>query len=217
MSLDERLVVVRERIAAAGGDPDSVRIVAVTKGQGIEAVNAARRAGLQDVGENYAQELIQKHDQLTSQEDLRWHFLGRIQTNKVSALAQRVNVWQSVDRAEVAEKIARSSPGAKVFVQVNLAGDPNRPGCSFDAAASLVRSAGDLGLDVRGLMGVGPLGEDADPAFGRLADLRTDLELPELSIGMSGDLEAAIRAGTTMLRLGTVLFGPRPERAILRR
>jgi uncharacterized pyridoxal phosphate-containing UPF0001 family protein len=114
----ERLGEVRERIDRAGGDPERVTIIAVTKGFGPEAVQAARAAGLEDIGENRAQELATKWV-----EGPRWHFLGGVQRNKVRSLAGRVDVWQSVDRAEEGAAIATHAPGASVFVQVNVWGE----------------------------------------------------------------------------------------------
>src|SRR4051812_24156813 len=111
----------RARIRAAGGD--DVRIVAVTKGFGADAVDAARQAGLTEVGENYADELTAKWEP-----GLRWHFLGTIQRNKVRSLAGKVDVWQGVDREAAGREIAKRAPGAAVLVQVNLAGDPRRNG-----------------------------------------------------------------------------------------
>ncbi|HEX9529859.1 MAG TPA: hypothetical protein VF954_01880, partial [Acidimicrobiales bacterium] len=154
----ERLAVVRTRIAAAGGDPGRVRVVAVTKGFGPAAVEAAAGAGLFDIGENYAQELGGKVVATGHLAALRWHFLGPLQRNKVARLAQVVAVWQSVDRRAAVDAIAAASPGASVFIQVNLAEDPNRPGCSWAAVGDLVRRGQGAGLDVQGLMGVAPLG-----------------------------------------------------------
>lgn len=203
---------VGTRIAEAGGDPSSVTVVAVTKGFGPEAVAAAVGAGCTDIGENYAGELL---DKAPAAAGARIHFLGGIQRNKIARLAPVVHVWQSVDRVEVAESLARRAPDAQILVQVDLLGGtiPGRSGVSVSDAPELVASIRDLDLDVRGLMAVGPPPpEDPLPGFRQLADLRETLGLPELSLGMSGDLEAAIQAGSTMVRVGTALFGPRPQR-----
>jgi pyridoxal phosphate enzyme (YggS family) len=209
----DRLAAVRRRITEAGGDPAAVTVVAVTKALPVDAVRAAAAAGLCDVGENYAQELLAKAAEL-GDEAPRWHFLGRLQTNKVRQLAAHVALWQSVDRADLVREIAKRAPGAAVLVQVNLSGEPQKGGCAFDEVPFLVGLAGDEGLDVRGLMGVGPAGPPAAsrPAFERLVGLADALELPVRSIGMSGDLEVAVAAGATMVRIGRDLFGPRPER-----
>lgn len=210
----ERLAVVRDRIRRAGGGDDVV-VVAVTKGFGAGAVRAARAAGIGDVGENYAQELLGKVEDLaTDAHDVRWHFIGRLQRNKVRHLAPHVALWQTVDRPELAAEIARRAPGAAVLVQLNLSGALHKGGCAQAEAASIVDHCRLAGLDVRGLMGVGPAGpaEAARPGFRTLVTLADELALPVRSIGMSSDLEVAVEEGSTMLRLGTALFGPRPPR-----
>jgi PLP dependent protein len=216
-----RLDEVRGRIAAAGGDPDAVTVVAVAKGFGPDAVEAAVGAGLADVGENYAQELLAKAEAVTpgTAGRCRWHFIGHVQRNKVRALAPVVDLWQTVDRLVTGEDIAHRAPAAKVLVQVNVSGEEAKNGCGFDEAAPLVDALQGLGLDVRGFMAVGPAGppEDARPGFRRLAALADRLGLPERSMGMTDDLEVAVQEGTTMVRIGRALFGPRPGRPDLRR
>jgi pyridoxal phosphate enzyme (YggS family) len=209
----DRLAQVRARIAAAGGD-ERVRILAVTKGFGPEAVRAALAAGLVDVGENYAQELVAKAGELPDPEGPRWHFIGRLQRNKVKMLAPQVAVWQSVDRLALGEEIARRSHDATVFVQVAITDEQSKGGCPPADVPALVGALGRLGLDVRGLMAVGATGpaESARPGFRTLRKLADDLGLPEVSMGMSGDLETAVAEGSTMVRIGTALFGPRPMR-----
>jgi hypothetical protein len=204
---------VRGRIVDAGGDLESVRIVAVTKGQPAEAIAAAVEAGLLDIGENYAQELTAKAGQVDAA--VRWHFIGQLQRNKVRQVAHLVSVWQSVDRLRLGEVIARHQPGAAVLVQVNLTDDPNRGGTKPGLAAGLVDGLRDLGLDVRGLMAVAPEGDEATArtGFRIVRDLADRLSLPERSIGMSNDFEAAVQEGSTIVRLGTVLFGSRPRLA----
>jgi pyridoxal phosphate enzyme (YggS family) len=212
---------VRGRIAAAGGDPDAVTVVAVAKGFGPDAVEAAVGAGLVDLGENYAQELLAKAGGVTPETAgrCRWHFIGHVQRNKVRALAPVVHLWETVDRLVTGQEIARRAPGANVLVQVNVSGEDAKNGCAFDDAGPLVESLQGLGLDVRGLMAVGPAGppEDARPGFRRLAAMADRLGLPERSMGMTDDLEVAVQEGTTMVRVGRALFGPRPGRADLRR
>jgi uncharacterized pyridoxal phosphate-containing UPF0001 family protein len=188
---------------------DEVVIVAVTKGFGPDAVQRALDAGVVDIGENYAQELLAKASAATSTAG-RWHFLGHIQGNKVRKLTPVVHLWQSVDRAGVLPA------GARALVQVNLSGLSERNGCSWDEAPGLVRRLGDEGVDVQGVMGVAGPGQ-ARPQFRRLAALAGDLGLSTVSAGMSGDYQEAVAEGATMVRLGTVLFGPRSEAARLRR
>jgi pyridoxal phosphate enzyme (YggS family) len=212
----ERLADARARIdALAAGRP--VRIVAVTKGFGADAVGAAVAAGVTEIGENYAQELIAKASSGAGGGAARWHFIGSVQRNKVAHLAPFVGVWQTVDRPAVADAIARHSPGAIALVQVNLTGAPQRAGCAWGDVDAVVVGAQRAGLTVVGLMGIGPE-EGPDPGlFRRLADAAARLRLAEVSMGMSADYEVAVAEGSTMVRLGTALFGPRPARADLRR
>ncbi|HZQ28873.1 MAG TPA: YggS family pyridoxal phosphate enzyme [Acidimicrobiales bacterium] len=192
---------------------DAVTLVAVTKGFGPEAAQAAVDAGVTDVGENYAQELLAKEAAVPA---ARWHFMGHVQRNKVAKLAPHVHLWQSVGGEDVGRVIAGHAPAAHVLVQVNLSGLPQRNGCDWDEAAPLVDRLRDVGLDVQGVMGVAGPG-DPRPQFRRLRALAVDLDLTVVSMGMSGDYHVAIEEGSTMVRLGTALFGPRPEPGHLRR
>ncbi len=209
-----RLEVLRDRIERASrGRP--VEVVAVTKGFGVDAVEVALDLGLTLVGENYAQELMAKAEVVAATAPAPvWHFLGRLQRNKVRPLAPFVALWQSVDRSELLGEIARRAPGASVLVQVNLSGEPQKGGAAVDEIPGLVAHGRSLDLDVRGLMGVGPAGspEDARPGFRALVALADQLELPVRSIGMSADVEVAVEEGATLVRVGTALFGPRPAR-----
>lgn len=212
--LIERLAALRA--AFAERSDREVQIVGVTKRHPVDVVGVAREAGLVDLAENYAQELRAKAAALGSAAAgtgaVRWHFIGQLQSNKVRLIAADVSCWQSVDRFGVAEQIARRQPGARVMVQLDLAGLEGRGGCPPGEAAVLVDRCRGLGLDVVGLMGVGAPGppEDARPGFRTLVGLADDLGLPERSIGMSGDALVAVEEGSTMVRLGSVLFGPRP-------
>ena len=204
-----RLADVRGRIETAGGDPARVRVVGVTKGFGRDTVAAAAAAGLVDLGENYAQELLGK---VEAAPGARWHFVGRLQRNKVAALGRMVHLWQTVDRPELAETIARHAPGGAVLVQVNVSGEARKGGCRADDTDTVVERSRALGLDVQGLMAVGPTGppEAARPGFGWLAATARRLGLGELSMGMTDDLEVAVQEGATIVRVGRGLFGPRP-------
>jgi hypothetical protein len=208
-------VVVRERIEAAGGDPDAVRLVAVTKGQPADAVAAATAAGLVDVGESYVQELTTKAEQLADLADgppvVRWHLIGRLQRNKVRHAAPLVHLWQSIDRLSLAAEVADRAPGAHVLVQVNVTGAEQQGGCPPARVPAVVEGCTDLGLDVRGLMAIGAQGAEPDirAGFRLVRDLADRLGLPERSMGMSGDLELAVAEGSTIVRVGTALFGPR--------
>lgn len=210
-----RLTEVRRRIEAAGGDPAAVRVVAVTKGLGAGAVQAAVAAGLGDVGENYAQELLAKHRQVRPAPGPlpRWHFLGAVQRNKVRQLAPVVDCWQSVARPSEGAEIARRRPGATVLAQLDVTGSAGRNGCPPEGVESLVRALRGLDLGVAGLMTVAPPEPAAARrAFQTLRRLADRLGLTERSMGMSGDFELAVAEGATMVRLGTALFGPRPAR-----
>ncbi len=213
----ERLDDVRRRVARNGGDPARIRIVAVTKGFGASAVEAARSAGLIDMGENYAQELLSKAPDVP--QGTVWHFLGPIQRNKVSRLASRVSVWHAIDRLGAAQAVAAASPGSEVMVQVNVVGDPSRPGCAPGSVAGLVEQVRALPLDLSGLMAVAPAADPdrARESFRWLARTGRQLGLRELSMGMSDDFETAVAEGATTLRLGRVLFGPRPKSTTVQR
>jgi uncharacterized pyridoxal phosphate-containing UPF0001 family protein len=213
----ERLAGLRRRIVAAGRDPAGVQVVAVTKAFGLAEVQAARRAGLEDLGENYAGELLEKAVALAATGDsgARWHFLGAVQRNKVARLAPVVACWQAVDRLEEGEAIARHAPGARILVEVDLTGLPGRGGVSGEEVPALVAGLRRLDLDVAGLMTVAPPGggEAARAVFERVAGLVAELGLTEASMGMTDDLDEALAAGSTMIRVGRGLFGPRAPRA----
>lgn len=216
--LDERIDEVRRRIRSAGGDPDAIRFIAVTKGQPVDAVRRGLASGLREFGENYAAELIGKAADLGTAKPVRWHFIGQIQRNKVRKIAPVVSVYQSVDREAVACEIARWAPSAEILVQVDVASlggvssPPGRGGCPPGTAEALVGKVRERGLEVVGLMAVGPPGppELARRGFRWLRSLATDLGLAEVSMGMSDDLEVAVEEGSTMVRLGRALFGGRP-------
>ncbi|UDY35982.1 YggS family pyridoxal phosphate enzyme [Dermatobacter hominis] len=214
----ERGESLRRRIAERT-DRD-VTVVCVTKAHPPAVAAAALAAGFRDLGENYAQELRDKAAPVAEVAEalgsapVRWHFIGRLQTNKVRLIAPAVSLWESVDRASLASQIAGRAPGAAVLVQLDLAGLPDRGGCPPDEAPELVARCRELGLDVRGLMGVGPPGDPelARPGFRRLVAMADDLGLPERSIGMSADLDVAVDEGATIVRVGSALVGPRPPR-----
>ena len=220
----QRLDEVRHRIDRAAADPASVRLVAVTKGFGVDAVQMALAAGLTDIGENYADELVDKAQAVAAgaeeggvsrgRSDPVWHFLGAVQRNKVARLAPVVGCWQSISRLEEGRAIARRRPGSMILVQVDVAGLPGRGGCPPDAVADLVRGLCEEDLDVAGLMAVGPPGppEAARPGFVRVSNLADEMDLPIRSMGMTDDLEVALSEGSTMVRLGRALFGERPLR-----
>jgi PLP dependent protein len=228
--LAANLRAVRARIdaaaRAAGRDPSSVTLLAVSKTWPAADVRALAALGQRDFGENRAQELVDKAAQLAEPADLalRWHFIGQLQRNKAAAVARLGAVVHSVDRASLARVLDRAGQErdrpVEVFVQVDLGGREGdlatRGGLPPDdvpALADLV--AASAGLSLRGLMAVAPRGTDPLPAFERLAALAERVranhpEAVDLSAGMSGDLEAAIAAGANVVRVGTALFGDRP-------
>lgn len=223
--VEQSAAVIRARVEAAGGDPERVTLLAVTKGQPLAAVEAALAVGLVDIGESYAQELVAKADTLADADAdadaaggplpaPRWHFIGHLQRNKVRLIAPHVHLWQSVDRLSLAAEIAHRAPGAAVLVQVNVSGAEQQGGCVPQRVAAVVEGCTDLGLEVRGLMAIGVQGTDEEvrAGFRTVRDLADRLALPERSMGMSGDLEAAVAEGATMIRVGTALFGPRSDR-----
>lgn len=198
------LARVHERIRSAGGAPDRVKVVAVTKRQPVECAIAAIEAGL-DVAEDRVTELNQKAAAIPGG---RWHYIGAMQRRNVKKIVPPIVLWQTIDRLAAAELVSRIASGASVMVQVNVTGQPNRLGCNWPDVPDLVETCRAVGLDVTGLMCVGDP-EGPRPGFRRLADLASSLDLRELSMGMSGDLEDAVAEGSTLLRLGTTLFGPR--------
>ena len=207
------LDLVRQRIRAAGGD-DAVSILAVTKGFGPEAIEAAVAAGCTSIGENYAQELLAKRAVLDPRADsVDVHFIGQLQTNKVRLLADVVDVYETVDRVRLASEIAKRAPDTRVLIQVDTTGEPGKGGCPIGELDPLVDSVRQLGLDLQGLMTVGPTdrgargGADrvpAGPSGGRSTGIAV------CSMGMTADLEVAVQEGSTQIRVGTALFGERP-------
>lgn len=205
-----RRAEVEDRIRVAGGvpGPDGVTILAVTKTHPPAVAAAAVAAGLVDLGENYAAELADKAPQVSG---ARWHFIGQLQTNKVRLVAPVVDVVQSVDRSSLVRELAKRRPGAIVFVQVDLAGVAGRGGVAPDGALALADECHAAGLVVDGVMGVAPIGDEAvvGAAFAGLRRLADRLGVRHCSMGMSDDLELAVREGSTMIRVGTALFGSR--------
>jgi pyridoxal phosphate enzyme (YggS family) len=207
----ERLAHVSARIAATGRNPDEVAIVAVTKGFDVGVCRLALQAGLRNLGENRVQEALKKMDEVSG---AQWHLIGHLQTNKVRQAVGRFSLVHSVDSLRLAEAIAGHDPKQAVLVEVNIAREPQKSGVAPEQALELISAVAGL-LDLQGLMGMGPADGDPTPTFNELRLLHDEAEqrlghgLPILSMGMSGDFEAALAAGSTMLRLGQALFGPR--------
>jgi PLP dependent protein len=211
VTVADRLEAVRERIARTGRNPDDVTIVAVTKGFDVAVCREALAAGLRILGENRVQEALQKIGVVTGAE---WHLIGHLQTNKVKPAAGRFALIQTVDSVHLAEALVSSAPQQAVLVEVNVAREPQKSGVAPEDALELIEATARL-LDLRGLMAMGPSEGDPSPGFAEVRRLRDQAEqrlgktLPILSMGMSGDFEAALAAGSSMLRLGQALFGPR--------
>jgi len=203
------LAVVRARIASTGRDPQGIRIVGVTKTFGVAEVRAASAVGLRDVGENYVDELETKRAE-GSDIDVRWHYLGALQTNKIARVTKVADLLCGVSRVKEIEKIVEVRPAMAIYVQVDFTDADGRNGAQPSDVASLVARARELGLDVQGLMTVAPLGaEGARRAFSATTRLADDLGLIERSMGMSDDLEIACEQGTSEVRIGRAIFGPR--------
>jgi pyridoxal phosphate enzyme (YggS family) len=199
----------------AGRDPVDITLVAVTKTVPVPRIAEALAAGVIDLGENRAQELLEKASLLAAGPVVpRWHFVGALQRNKVKALAPWVSLWQSVDRESLGTEVARRAPGARVLVEVNLAGEPAKAGCGPDEVASLIDALRAAGLVVEGLMTVPPAGDPPRPWFAQLADLAARLGVHELSMGMTDDYEDAIEEGATIVRIGRAIFGRRGMRGV---
>jgi PLP dependent protein len=212
---------IRSAAIAAGRDPESVTLVAVTKAKTAESVRQAATAGVTDFGENYLQEAQGKMDQLADLK-LNWHFIGGIQSNKTRAIAERFNWVQSVDRWSVARRLSEQrpfhAPPLNVCIQVALVPEPSKGGVAPDELGELAAAiAGLPHLVLRGLMCVPPPQPDAVAERAVFATLKQALDdlnagglkLDTLSMGMSGDFESAIAEGATLVRIGTALFGAR--------
>lgn len=220
--LAARLSAVTRRIAAAaaraGRVPSSITLLAVSKGFDADVVAAARDAGQVDFGENRVQELQSKAGVLPG---VRWHFIGRLQRNKVRDVVGTASLVHSVDRLELAQDLAARATSTervqRILVQVNAGEDPAKAGCSVSDAPQLVDSVRSLpGLACEGLMTIPAAGSDPRPAFARLRELRDDLrtdfpEVQHLSMGMTHDFEVAVEEGATIVRIGEAVFGPRPD------
>jgi pyridoxal phosphate enzyme (YggS family) len=203
-----RVQQIREEVARASSTP--VAIIAVTKTFGHDAIRAAVAAHCDAVGENYAQEVLAKVEE--SPIELPIHFIGAIQSNKVRQLAPYISLWQGVDRESVISEIGKRAPGAEILLQVNTTNEETKSGVRPQDVESLLAAGFKAGLAVRGLMTIGPTSGDlgdAEKAFLSLRSLADSLHLPECSMGMSDDYRIAVECGSTMIRIGSRLFGPR--------
>jgi pyridoxal phosphate enzyme (YggS family) len=225
--LADDLAGVRGRMAAAaaaaGRSVDSITLVAVSKGHDVRSMSAAASLGVQDFGESYLQEALPKIAALRTL-PVRWHFIGRIQANKTRPIAENFDWVHGVDRLRIAERLSSQrrahAPALNVCIEVNIGADPAKggvPAAEVPALAHALRGLSNLRL--RGLMTLLPedaVGGAARAAFRRLRQLMEELNrggagLDTLSMGMSADFDEAIIEGATLIRVGTALFGPRPD------
>jgi PLP dependent protein len=226
-NLPERIHAIRARIAtaaaSAGRNADSVTLLAVSKGQPASLIRAAAAAGVTDIGESYLGEALGKMEALADL-PLTWHYIGRLQANKTRQVAERFAWVHGLDRLKIAERLSAQrpfhAPPLNLCIQVNLAAESSKGGVAAEEAPALAAAVAALPrLTLRGLMCIPP--EETDPGrqrawFARLRDLAQSLNaggraLDTLSMGMSGDFESAIQEGATVVRIGTALFGARPE------
>ena len=211
---------IRTACEACGRDPADVQILPVSKRHPVDAIREARALGMRSFGENRVQELVEK-GQLLQGEDVAWQFIGSLQTNKVNQLVRvaGLELLQSLDRVKLADAL-QSALGDRrldVLLQIHATDEESKHGVPPVEAANLMRHVQKEcpSLRVVGVMAMGPLDGDPAPVFAKVADLHEELEqvagapLPVRSLGMTGDLEEAIAAGSTMVRVGTGLFGPR--------
>ncbi len=226
-----RLAALRGRIAAAaeecGRDPSTIRLVGASKGQQVDSLLAAYDEGLRDFGESYVQEWQQKRRVVP--DDVRWHFIGRLQTKKARLVCpaigeSAIDTLHTVDSVKLADSLGRRAVASQreieCLLQVNLGGESTKSGAAPEEVPMLLKHASSVsGLTITGLMTLPPKGglSETRAWFRTLRELRDSLAtpqqpLPELSMGMSGDLDAAVVEGSTMVRVGTALFGPRPPR-----
>jgi PLP dependent protein len=238
VSIPEGLNRVRARLAEAvrssGRSDDCVRLVAVSKFQPAAAIRTAYAAGQRDFGENYVQELEQKARELADLADLRWHLIGHLQRNKARFVAGLVSLVHTVHSAELVRELDRRAAGValtearrfvtgeprlSVLIEVNVGGEAQKSGCAPASLPEVLKALEQAThLKLAGLMCVPPHTEDpsaARPFFDELVALRElhggAARLPELSMGMTADLEHAVAAGATIVRVGTAIFGARPK------
>ena len=226
-SIAERLTAVKARIQAAEQDyeraPGSVQLLAVSKRHSVEAIREAAAAGQIAFGENYLQEAIDKRAQL-SDLNLTWHFIGALQSNKTRAAAESFDWVHAIDRLKIARRLDEQRPDSlgplQCCIQVNVSGEASKAGVSLDEVPALAHAIAQLpNLRLRGLMTLPEALTDLAEqraAFALLSNCQSTLidqglKLDTLSMGMSNDLEAAVAEGSTLVRIGTAVFGPRPE------
>jgi PLP dependent protein len=222
--LGEQLARLEAALRASGRGPAEARLLAVSKLQSARAIEEAYAAGQRDFGENYVQELVRKAAELAHLTDLRWHLIGHLQSNKAKAICDVASSVQTVDSARLAVELGKRRRAAhkaeplEVLVEVNVAGEASKSGCTpSELGGVLAAVETEPALRLRGLLTIPPATADpagARPFFEALAALREThggvARLPELSMGMSADLEVAVACGSTWVRIGSAIFGERP-------
>jgi pyridoxal phosphate enzyme (YggS family) len=232
ITIAERVLEVRARIEAAsaraGRDASEVRLVAVSKSFDVASIAEARAAGVRDFGENRAQELLPKIGAASNEAlDLRWHFIGHLQRNKVREVVPSIQALHSLDSARLIEAVSgtrlpvglgggrHAAQPLPCYLEVNVAGEAQKQGVApFEVAALVEAAVAAPGVEVVGLMTVAPLvadPEEARPAFRALRELASEHGLRGLSMGMTNDFEVAIEEGATLVRVGRAIFGDRPS------
>ena len=214
-SAAERRERILERIAKASGlarrDPAGVQLIAVSKGRSAEEIEQLIAAGQRDFGENRVQEALEKWPaQLARYPDVRLHAIGRLQSNKAADAVKLFDTIHSVDRASLLQALVSEATKAErapaAYVQVNIGEEEQKGGCPIEGVGELIRAVRASRLPLAGLMAIPPLGLEPSPYFALLAKLARRHEVTGLSIGMSGDFEAAVMLGATAVRVGTALF-----------
>jgi pyridoxal phosphate enzyme (YggS family) len=220
MSYESVVARMETALARAGREPASLTLVAVSKSMPVEAIAAVYEKGHRDFGENRAQEMAEKASRLP--EDIRWHFVGALQSNKARLVRPITHLLHSMDRESLAAAWAKGNGlPPPVLVEVNIGREPQKSGVYPEDAAAVIDRIAEMGLDVRGLMAIPPIAEEAEGQrrhFSALRELRERLSmtrpaLRDLSMGMTDDFEVAIEEGSTLIRVGRAIFGPRTQRS----
>lgn len=229
MTVKDRYEIVLDNIKKAcersGRNPEDITLISVTKTHGAELINEAIDAGAKDIGENKAQELCNKYDDV---KPVRWHFIGHLQTNKVKTIIDKVVMIHSVDSDKLASEIDKRAKSSGVvmdiLVEINIGMEDSKSGATEEEARDLIKKIRDeyQNLRVRGLMCVPPITDNPENSrkyfkklkdiFDSIKELSGDENFDTLSIGMSGDYEVAIEEGATVVRVGTAIFGAREYR-----
>ncbi|MBN2802102.1 MAG: YggS family pyridoxal phosphate-dependent enzyme [Deltaproteobacteria bacterium] len=224
-NIENNISVIKKRIEAAaknsGRNPNDINLVAVSKRQPVQAIIDAYNAGQRDFGENYAQELREKATELASYTDINWHYIGHLQTNKVKYVAPYAHMMECIDSTHTASEFSKQANKFNrkidILLQVNIGNESQKHGCSSEDAKKIISEISVLGgIRLKGLMAIVPYSDDPEEArvyFHKLKLLRDTLGgkelLPHLSMGMSNDYEVAIQEGSTIVRVGTAIFGER--------